>query len=153
MADQFVPITPGSGTNIDTSELTVGANTVERQRVNIADPTSAGGLAPVLATTPDGTEYGLATRQVGPVSLADIAASIRVMLDMLGGLPLAFDPASGRLRVVIDALGGAQTLGTITTVQSVTGVARMGTALVDVSSFPFDAMMTNWANCVRARIT
>lgn len=51
MADQVVQITAGTGTKIDVSELTVGANTVERQRINIADPVNATSLATVKAAS------------------------------------------------------------------------------------------------------
>ena len=45
MADGIVQVSPNStGPKIDNSELTVGANTVERQRVNISDPTAANAL-------------------------------------------------------------------------------------------------------------
>jgi len=50
MADGIVQVAPDStGKKVDTSELTVGANTVERQRVVLADPSSPTGLAPVTA--------------------------------------------------------------------------------------------------------
>jgi hypothetical protein len=42
MSDQYVQVTPDStGKKIDTSEIVVGANTVERQRIVLADPTTA----------------------------------------------------------------------------------------------------------------
>ena len=48
MSDGIVQIAPDrSGKKIDTSEITVGANTVERQRVVIGDNTSATALATV----------------------------------------------------------------------------------------------------------
>lgn len=55
MTDQYIQVpldatgnsSGASGKKIDTSELTVGANTVERQRVVIADPTTAAGLTSV----------------------------------------------------------------------------------------------------------
>lgn len=51
MADGIVVVSPdSSGKKIDTSELTVGANTVERQRIVIADPTNATQLATVSAS-------------------------------------------------------------------------------------------------------
>jgi hypothetical protein len=51
MADQFVQVPSDStGKKIDTSELTVGANTVERQRMVISDSTSATALATVTAS-------------------------------------------------------------------------------------------------------
>ena len=65
MADQYVQLNPdGSGKKIDTSELTVGANTVERQRVVLGDPTSASGLAEVSNVPLSGNEIALATRTI-----------------------------------------------------------------------------------------
>ena len=50
MTDGVVQLQPNStGAKIDTSELTVGANLVERQRINIADPASAAAIAAVSA--------------------------------------------------------------------------------------------------------
>ena len=54
------------------------------------------------------------------------------------------DPASGRLRVVLDALGGAQTLNTVTTVGQLAGVPA--------NSVVYDVIDTAWANCLRGRI-
>lgn len=48
MADQFIQVPPQStGLKVDCTELTVGANLVERERINIADPTSATAIAGV----------------------------------------------------------------------------------------------------------
>jgi len=48
MSDAYVQVLPDStGKLIDTSELTVDGNTVERQRMVIADPTQASNLAEV----------------------------------------------------------------------------------------------------------
>lgn len=60
------------------------------------------------------------------------------------------DPASGRLRVVLDALGGAQTLGTVTTVATLTSMAQI--AGVPANSVVYDVIDTAWANCLRGRI-
>lgn len=50
MADSFTQVAPDStGDKIDTSEITVGANTVQRQRINIADPVTAANIATVSA--------------------------------------------------------------------------------------------------------
>ena len=66
MADQYVQVAPNStGLKIDTSELTVNAQTVERQRINLADPTTALAIAAVKAALPDNSEYGIVTRQTG----------------------------------------------------------------------------------------
>jgi len=51
MPDQIIQVPADStGKKVDTSELTVGANTVQRQRVVLADATGATALAPVSAT-------------------------------------------------------------------------------------------------------
>jgi hypothetical protein len=70
MADGFVQSSPDStGKKVDTSELTVGANTVERQRTVIADDASAAGLAKVQNGTPGGSDYGLTVRTAGSVAV------------------------------------------------------------------------------------
>lgn len=51
---------------LDTESLVVGANTVQRERVQIAGA-SALEIASVIATTPVGTEYGVVTRLTGPL--------------------------------------------------------------------------------------
>jgi hypothetical protein len=62
VADQILPLNAGSGgLNLDVEELTVGANTVERQRGQIAG-SGAAEVARVINTQPAGTEYGLVTR-------------------------------------------------------------------------------------------
>src|SRR6266567_860676 len=50
MTDQIVQLPlDGNGKKMDTSQLTVGANTVQRQRFNIADPLSPTNIATVFA--------------------------------------------------------------------------------------------------------
>jgi hypothetical protein len=67
VADQVVQVAvDGAGKKIDTSELTVGANTVERQRVNISDPTTAAAHTAVMNTAAAGTEYGAVVRPANP---------------------------------------------------------------------------------------
>lgn len=66
MADGFVQVAPDStGAKMDTSELTVGANVVERQRTVIASDSVAAGVAAVVNSTPANNAYGLAVRTVG----------------------------------------------------------------------------------------
>ncbi len=51
MSDQYVQVAPNStGLKIDTTELTVNGQTVERQRINIADSTNAEYFANVTST-------------------------------------------------------------------------------------------------------
>lgn len=49
MANDFVAVTDGTGSKIDTTLLTVGANQVERQRVVIGDDVAAGQFARITA--------------------------------------------------------------------------------------------------------
>lgn len=75
MADQFAQIaTAGTGLKIDTSELTVNANTVERQRINISDPTTAAAHTAVMNAETAGTEYGVVTRAAGATKIAPYIA-------------------------------------------------------------------------------
>jgi hypothetical protein len=65
MTAGVVQVQPDStGKKIDTNELTVGANTVERQNISISDPTSATQIAAVASSSPAGTESGLITRPI-----------------------------------------------------------------------------------------
>src|SRR6266850_2105381 len=65
MAVGTVQVPPDStGKILDTSELTVGANTVERENVVNADPTDASGLAKVKNAAPGVADYGLVTRNI-----------------------------------------------------------------------------------------
>lgn len=63
MADGLIQVPADStGKKVDTSELTVGANTVERQRINLSDPVTAAAIASVDNADPASTEYGLTIR-------------------------------------------------------------------------------------------
>lgn len=67
MADSFIqpPANTGVGPLVDTTSLTVSAQTVNRQRINIADPTAATGLAGVVQGNSDAvaaTGFGLQTQ-------------------------------------------------------------------------------------------
>src|SRR5688572_16794278 len=64
MADGFVQVPPDStGKKVDAEEITVGAQTVERQRIQVAGA-SAAEIAAVKNATPSVTEYGVVTRPV-----------------------------------------------------------------------------------------
>src|SRR5256885_1611632 len=65
MADQILILPDDSGNTgkkLDTTSLTVGANTVQRERMNLAG-SAAAALAEVLNSAPS-TEYGLVTRNI-----------------------------------------------------------------------------------------
>lgn len=160
MSDQVVQVaTDGSGKKIDVTELTVGANTVQRQRVNLSDPTDANAHAAVeKSSSITGNEYGLVTH-VG--LLADMAESLKHMQRLMAvTFAPATDPSTGRLRTLVD-LNTAQTLGTVSAVTTVTTVTTCSavTTVNQVAGFDakqsqlYDASLTTWASQVRARIT
>lgn len=67
MADQIIILPDDSGNTgkqLDTSQLTVNSQTVQRERMNIADPTGDVKIAAVTNSGPT-TEYGLVTRAAG----------------------------------------------------------------------------------------
>jgi len=67
MADSYVQVNAdGTGKKVDSEQVTVGANDVQRQRVEIAGAAAAA-VAAVQATTVAGTEQGLVVR---PIELA-----------------------------------------------------------------------------------
>lgn len=77
MADAIVQVAPNStGEKIDGDELTVGANTVFRQRIAMADPTTAAALAKVQNAQPADTDYGLTVRPAGDGKVVLNAASV-----------------------------------------------------------------------------
>lgn len=127
MADQFVPITAGSGTKIDTSELTVGANTVERQRNNVADPTDAAGLQKVINTAPAGTEYGSVVRPI----VADTTAS-----GALGALNAAVSVAMAGLNSASITLpAGNNLVGTLVGESSSDGTATWQATVIRSAAY------------------
>jgi len=64
MADGIIQVLPDStGKKVDTSELTVGANTVERQRIVLADDATAAAVAGVNAKGTQGG-YALAVQRL-----------------------------------------------------------------------------------------
>lgn len=74
MTDAFVEVAPDStGKMIDTTELTVGANTVERQRV-VVSGAAAAELADVKNAEPASTLYGQVVRPI-PSTAATPAVS------------------------------------------------------------------------------
>jgi hypothetical protein len=81
MADGFVRVPQDSnGKRIDTSEIVVGANTVERQRIILADATDPSGLAPITNSNPNTSDYGVVTRTIptsaSTSSVTSVGASV-----------------------------------------------------------------------------
>lgn len=86
MSDGFVQVTPDStGAKIDTEELTVGANVVDRQRVQLAGAAAAE-IVKVANATPGSSDYGATVRaealgaQADAVVDTDAAGSISAKL-------------------------------------------------------------------------
>lgn len=114
MADAYAQIAPDStGKKVDTEELAVGANTVERQRVQVAGKAAAD-IAPVDSVT------GLA------VAVRDIALVVRHLLQQINR-PMSMDPSSNRIRQSLENIAAGVTLPTVSTVTSVTSVATVAT--------------------------
>lgn len=80
MADAYVQVAPNStGSKVDTTQLTVGANTVDRQRFVVS-----GGIAAELADVKNAaptTEYGLVVRNIPSGTQAVSAASLPLPTD------------------------------------------------------------------------
>lgn len=124
MANAYVQIPVDDlGKKVDTSELTVGANTVERQRMNIADPTSDVGIASVTAAN------GLA------VDVTRVAGNVAVTSAGLTNIDVALStrtkPADQQ-HVLLDANSGVD-IGKLTANQSTNLTQIVGTA-ADVNS-------------------
>ncbi len=82
MADAVIQVAPDStGKMVDNTSLTVGANTVYRQRVQLAGQ-AATELADVRNTQPATTDYGLVVRNVNspPVGQALMSTSLPVTM-------------------------------------------------------------------------
>ncbi len=79
MADGFIRLpADGPGKRCDTEDLTVSALSVHRQRHQVSGALDVE-IARVLATDPAAGDYGLATREIGPVSPQDSTASVAVV--------------------------------------------------------------------------
>jgi hypothetical protein len=78
MADAFVRVPPDStGKKIDTTELTVGGDVVERQRIVIGDNTHTSTFATVLGSDPTGTEVALVVRNI-PSGTQNISGQLSI---------------------------------------------------------------------------
>jgi hypothetical protein len=118
VADQILPLNAGSGgLNLDVEELTVGANTVERQRGQIAG-SGAAEVARVINAAPAGTEYGLVTRPVvsdvtatGTLNALNAAGTITTSGLNAVGMQLASGTFKGTLVAEISMDGGTTWAG------------------------------------------
>jgi hypothetical protein len=123
VADQIVKLvsdTANTGPKVDTSELTVGANTVQRQRLVIADDTTSTAMAKVLdgQTAPALTDDALVVQLSpnSPVTLAKFRnlgtqQSIKAAAGVLFGLSILNNGVADCYIQVFNAAAGV-TLGT-----------------------------------------
>ena len=110
MADGIVqlPFTnTTSGKIMDASELTVGANTVERERLVVADSTSATGLATVTSSA--GLTVNISSGTIVSASSGLVQALSTGPLQVLTSGPLTL---SGTVTVLSASSGVVQTLTT-----------------------------------------
>lgn len=129
MADAYIQVPPQStGLKLDTTELTVGANTVERERVNISDPTDAAGLAKVENTTPGASDYGVVTRPIlsalpaGTNVIGHVIADTGSTTAVTGSVTVVQGTGTN-LHTVVDS-------GTLTAVTAITNALPAGTNVI-----------------------
>lgn len=80
MTDSFVQVPPDdTGKKLDAEQLTVGANTVQRERMQVTGA-AADDVSVVTDTDPAATVHGLVTREVGPVSPQTSTASVATVV-------------------------------------------------------------------------
>ena len=107
MSNSSVQLAPdGAGKRVDTSELLVGTNLVQRQRVVIGDDASSGDLAKVSASDPAPSDPGLVVRDVLGPELRDLAEAVAFLAACIHDrLPVT--DHQERLRVYLDGSNGA----------------------------------------------
>lgn len=135
MSDAFIQVDPdGSGKKMDTSEVTVGAHSVHRERVVISDPATAGNHAGVLDAEPASDAKGITTRVVG------LTAKLQEVIDALSDLTIEADSINlntDQLEAKVDAVTAAvSALGPLTDAQlRATAVPVSGTVIVQQDTF------------------
>ena len=152
MSDGIVQLNPdGFGKKVDTSELTVGGNIVERQRINISDSIDVNSHARVKNNDDvNGSETGLIVRGF----IHDIGLSIKRKLDILANaVGLAIDPTTGAMRALATVSSG--TITTVTTVTTCTTCASLTSFNGQNSQFTllYANERQNWSANVRGRIS
>ncbi len=130
MADGIVQVAPdNTGKKVDTSELTVGANTVERQRIVIASDSVATDIAAVTSVNSDGDTGHISLSTEAYLKAWNGTGWDRVRMATTGGSAIAgYDGTTYRTvktatdgTLLINGVQDARTAGTITTAASVVG--------------------------------
>jgi hypothetical protein len=124
LSSAFIQLPPQStGLKVDTSELVVNSNTVERENICVADPTTAANVANVVTSAPSGSAPGLVVWNQ-PSGTQTVSGSVSV-----SNLP-STQPVSGTV---------SATQGTSPWVTDLTQVANTSlgaTAVVNYGSTP-----------------
>jgi len=99
----------------------------------------------------------LSGQGVGPfrqrVTIADTQALEHAMaMAMAGALAMAIDPASGRLRILVDQVSGNINLGSINQIMGF-GSGGINPASTSANYLPFDITSYAWSNTVRRLVT
>lgn len=87
MSNSYVQVPQDSnGKKIDTAEITIGPNIVERQRIVLADNANSDGVAAITNAEPTTSDYGVVTRtipQTAPNSTVSSVASSNTSVTLL----------------------------------------------------------------------
>jgi hypothetical protein len=130
---------------LDATAITALANAATLSTQPISGTVSTGLLQPL-------TDAQLRATPVPVNAAIDFTVALLRALENITDGPMV-EPASGRLRVVLDATGGAQVLGTVSTVTTVAAATTLNQlAGIPVNSMVYDAIDTAWAQCIRGRI-
>jgi hypothetical protein len=111
----------------------------------VSIPTSVSAL--IAADDPSGVGTGPFLQQI---SLANLTAELRALVNILGKTFGENNDTTGRIRVLLDSITGALTLATVTTVttcSTVTNAAKLtgfGSAATDASIVPYDINANAW---------
>lgn len=138
MVDAEVTIndqTEGAATkNVDTESLTVGAKTVQRQRIQVAGATDTA-IAAVQNSAPT-TEFGVVTRNIpsGTQTVSGTVAVTNANLDA-GLSTLSTEATLALIKAKTDNLDVAlSTLESLTTVGTVTNLSQMGGVAISLNT-------------------
>jgi len=169
--DSLIPVTPGSGINLDTVKVTTGMGVVEREGVFIGDADNGSLRAGVTASGALKTDSSATTQPIsGTVSVsnpgltdAQLRASEVPVVDDTGNnllfrilqmlmAPLGYDKSLQRTRgtVVIES-GTVTTVSTITNAVPIGNVASLDGRNATVMVLAIDRQ--SWASSIGSKIT
>lgn len=162
MADDFVQVAPNSsGNKIDASSLTVSANTVDRQRVNVSSPTQANNHAEVgnsglYVTQVDGAKatYSGAVRGLVPAAtptdIFTISGSATTVVRILRIVLSATQTTGGMIDVLLIKRSSIDTAGTPAAVTAVPHDSSSPAATAVVQSWTANPTLGGTVGTIRA---